>query len=51
MARCAAEVDEKDIDPSVPDRTYAYGGTGFGFPEGNGDSGLVYMQKLFARKK
>ena len=51
MARVAAEVDEKDIDPTVPERTYAYGGTGFGFPEGNGDSGLEYMQKLFARKK
>jgi hypothetical protein len=44
-------VDERDIDPTVPERTYAYGGTGYGFPEGNGDSGLEYMQKLFARKK
>ena len=51
MARCVAEIDEDLIDKSVPDRTYAYGGTGYGFPEGNGDSGLVYMQKLFNRNK
>ena len=51
MARCVAEIDEDLIDKSVPDRTYAYGGTGFGTTEGNGDSGLEYIQKLFGRKK
>ena len=51
MARCTAELDEDDLVPGVPDRTYAYGGTGFGTPEGNGDSSLVYTQRLFARGK
>ena len=51
MARCVAEIDEDDIVKGVPERTYAYGGTGYGFPEGNGDSGLEYMRKLFARNK
>ena len=51
MARCTAEIDEDLIDKTVPDRTYAYGGTGYGFPEGNGDSGLEYMQRLFNRNK
>ena len=51
MARCVAEIDEDLIDKTVPDRTYAYGGTGYGFPEGNGDSGLEYMQRLFNRNK
>ena len=51
MARCVAEIDEDLLDKSVPDRTYAYGGTGYGFPEGNGDSGLEYMQRLFNRNK
>ena len=44
-------IDEDLIDKTVPDRTYAYGGTGYGFPEGNGDSGLEYMQRLFNRNK
>ncbi len=51
MARCVAEIDEDLINKDVPDRTYAYGGTGYGTPEGNGDSGLEYMQKLFNRNK
>ena len=51
MSRCVAEIDEDDLIPGVPDRTYAYGGTGYGFPEGNGDSGLEYMQKLFRRNQ
>ena len=51
MARVAAEIDEDLLDKSVPDRTYAYGGTGYGFPEGIGDSGLEYMQRLFNRNK
>ena len=51
MARCTAEIDEDLLVKGVPDRTYAYGGTGYGFPEGNGDSGLEYMQKLFNRNK
>ncbi|MBE6032008.1 MAG: cyclase family protein [Clostridiales bacterium] len=51
MARCVAEIDEDDIVPGVPERTYAYGGTGYGLEEGNGESGLAYMQKLFARNK
>ncbi len=50
MARCAAQIDE-DLLLDVPDRTYAYGGTGFGEAEGNGDSCLEYMQKLFNRNK
>ena len=51
MARCTAEIDEDLLVKGVPDRTYAYGGTGYGFPEGNGDSGLEYMQRLFSRNK
>ncbi|MBO6010264.1 MAG: cyclase family protein, partial [Oscillospiraceae bacterium] len=51
MARCTAEIDEDLLVKGVPDRTYAYGGTGYGFPEGNGDSGLEYMQRLFNRNK
>jgi hypothetical protein len=30
MVRCSAEIDEDDIVPGVPDRTYTYGGTGYG---------------------
>ena len=29
MARCVAEIDENDLN-KVPDRTYSYGGTGYG---------------------
>ena len=29
MARCVAEIDEEDLN-DVPERTYTYGGTGFG---------------------
>ena len=50
MARCVAEIDE-ELLVDAPDRTYEYGGTGYGTPEGNGDSGLEYMQKLFSRNK
>ena len=49
MARCVAEIDDKDIDKSVPDRTYKYGGTGYGDEDGNGKSALEYMQRLFHR--
>ncbi|MDD6160637.1 MAG: cyclase family protein [Oscillospiraceae bacterium] len=51
MARCSAEIDEDLLVPGVPTRTYKYGGTGYGEKEGNGDSGLAYMQKLFNRNK
>ena len=51
MARCVAEIDEDLLDKSVPDRTYEYGGTGYGTEEGNGESCLAYMQKLFNRNK
>ena len=50
MARCSAEIDE-DLLLDVPTRTYKYGGTGYGEKEGNGDSGLEYIQKLFNRNK
>ena len=30
MVRCSAEIDEADIVPGVPDRTYSYCGTGYG---------------------
>ena len=30
MVRCVAEIDEADIVPGVPDRTYTYCGTGYG---------------------
>ena len=50
MARCAAQIDE-DLLLDVPDRTYTYGGTGFAEAEGNGDSCLEYMQKLFKIEK
>ena len=50
MARCSAEIDE-DLLLDVPPRTYKYGGTGYGEKEGNGDSGLEYIQKLFNRNK
>ena len=50
MARCSAEIDE-DLLLDVPPRTYKYGGTGYGDKEGNGDSGLEYIQKLFNRNK
>ena len=50
MARCSAEIDE-DLLLDVPTRTYKYGGTGYGDKEGNGDSGLEYIQKLFNRNK
>ena len=51
MARCSAEIDEDLLVPGVPTRTYKYGGTGYGEKEGNGDSGLEYIQKLFNRNK
>ena len=51
MARCVAEVDEDDLVPGVPTRTYKYGGTGYEEESGNGGSGLEYMQKLFSRNK
>jgi hypothetical protein len=51
MARCVAQIDEDDLVKGVPDRTYAYGGTGFGTAEGNGDSCLEYIQRLFDRNK
>ena len=51
MARCTAEIDEDLLVPGVPTRTYKYGGTGYGEKEGNGDSGLEYIQKLFSRNK
>lgn len=49
MAHPVAYVNEEDIDTSVPERTYKYCGTGYGEKEGNGDSCLEYMQKLFKR--
>jgi len=30
MVRCVAEIDEADVVPGVPDRTYTYCGTGYG---------------------
>ena len=51
MARCSAEIDEDLLVKGVPTRTYKYGGTGYGEAEGNGESGLAYMQKLFNRNK
>ena len=48
MARCVAYIDEDLLDPTVPDRVYKYGGTGF---ESEEHSGLEYMQKLFNRNK
>jgi kynurenine formamidase len=48
MARCVARIDEENIDKSVADRTYKYGGTGF---ESDEHSPLEYMQKLFNRNK
>jgi kynurenine formamidase len=30
MARCVAEIDEADVNNKVKDRTYTYGGTGYG---------------------
>ena len=51
MARCSAEIDEDLLVKDVPTRTYKYGGTGYGDPEGNGDNGLEYIQKLFNRNK
>ena len=51
MARCSAEIDEDLLVKGVPTRTYKYGGTGYGDPEGNGDNGLEYIQKLFNRNK
>lgn len=51
MARVVAEIDEDQINKDVPTRTYKYGGTGYGDKEGNGDSGLEYVQKLFNRNK
>ncbi|MFQ9703923.1 MAG: hypothetical protein ACLR0U_21010 [Enterocloster clostridioformis] len=50
MARCAAGIDEEDLT-DAPDRTYKYGGTGYQDSEGNGDSGLAYIQRLFDRNK
>ena len=51
MARCVAEIDEDLVKWEVPERKYAYGGTGFGFEEDHGDSCLEYVQKLFNRNK
>ena len=50
MARCAAEIDE-ELLLDVPERTYKYGGTGYAEADGNGDSCLEYMQRLFNRNK
>lgn len=51
MARCSAEIDEDLLVKGVPTRTYKYGGTGYGEADGNGDSCLEYIQKLFQRNK
>ena len=51
MSRCVALIDEDELDKSVPDRTYKYGGTGYADEAGHGDSGLEYMRKLFNRNK
>ena len=51
MSRCVALIDEDEIDKSVADRTYKYGGTGYADESGHGGSGLEYMQKLFNRNK
>ena len=51
MARCSAEIDEDLLVKDVPTRTYKYGGTGYGEADGNGDSCLEYIQKLFNRNK
>jgi kynurenine formamidase len=51
MARCSAEIDEDLLVKDVPTRTYKYGGTGYGEADGNGDSCLEYIQKLFKRNK
>ena len=51
MARCTAEIDEDLLVKGVPDRTYKYAGTGYAEADGNGESGLDYIQKLFNRNK
>ena len=51
MSRCVAFIDEDDVDASVPDRTYKYGGTGYADESGHGDHGLESMRKLFNRNK
>ena len=51
MARCSAEINEDLLVKDVPTRTYKYGGTGYGEADGNGDSCLEYIQKLFKRNK
>lgn len=50
MARCVAYIEEDQLE-DVPTRTYKYGGTGYGEADGNGDSCLAYIQKLFKRNK
>jgi hypothetical protein len=50
MARCVAEIEESELN-DVPTRTYKYGGTGYADSEGNGGSGIAYMQRLFKRRK
>ena len=44
-----AYIDEDELNKDVPDRTYAYGGTGFETEAGNGGSALAYMRELFGR--
>ena len=48
--RMVAFIDKNELN-DVPTRTYKYGGTGYGEAEGNGDSGLEYIQRLFNRNK
>jgi kynurenine formamidase len=50
MARCVAEIDENDLN-DVPERTYAYCGTGYAGAEGGGGSGDAYIKALFNRNK
>lgn len=50
MARCVAEIEESELN-DVPTRTYKYGGTGYADSEGNGESGIAYMQALFNKNK
>ena len=45
------QYDEEEQLEDVPTRTYKYGGTGYGEADGNGDSCLAYIQKLFKRNK
>lgn len=49
MARCAAYIDEAELNQDAPDRACACGGTGCEPEAGSGGSALAYLRNLFGQ--